>query len=112
MGFSPLPVPQGCRPAIAEAVTRANYGLHMGKFEMDFNDGELRFQTSQILTGATVGEDVIDRMIGVTMAMLDRYMPAFLSVIYGNELPKDAIQCVEAVLRDRRGSEGDDTDHS
>ena len=29
------------------------------------------------------------------MAMLDMYLPAVLSVIYGNELPKDAIRCVE-----------------
>jgi hypothetical protein len=38
---------------------------------------------------------VIDRLIAVTMAMLDMYLPAVLSVIYGNELPKDAIRCVE-----------------
>ena len=41
------------------------------------------------------GDGVIDRLITVTMAMLDMYLPAVLSVIYGNELPKDAIRCVE-----------------
>jgi hypothetical protein len=30
------------------------------------------------------------------MSMLDMYLPAVLSVIYGNELPKDAIRCAEA----------------
>jgi hypothetical protein len=30
------------------------------------------------------------------MTMLDMYLPAVLSVIYGNELPADAIRCVEA----------------
>ena len=34
--------------------------------------------------------------MGTTMSMLDMYLPAVLSVIYGNELPKDAIRCVEA----------------
>ena len=43
-----------------------------------------------------VGEEVIDRMIGTAINILDMYLPAFLSVIYGNELPKDAIRCVEA----------------
>jgi hypothetical protein len=48
------------------------------------------------LTGDAVGEEVIDRMIGTAINMLDTYLPAFLSVIYGNDLPKDAIRCVEA----------------
>ena len=30
------------------------------------------------------------------MSMLDMYLPAVLSVIYGNELPKDTVCCVEA----------------
>ena len=94
-GYSPLRAPAGSRPAIAEAVCRANYGLRVGKFELDVDDGELRFQASQVLTGETLGEEVIDRLISTTMAMLDLYLPAFLSVIYGNELPKDAIRHVE-----------------
>ena len=43
-----------------------------------------------------MGEEVIDRLIGTTIAMLDLYVPALLSVIYGNEDPKDAIAQVEA----------------
>jgi hypothetical protein len=56
----------------------------------------VRFQASQVLTDDGVGDGVIDRLIGTTMNMLDIYLPAVLSVIYGNELPKDAIRCVEA----------------
>ena len=109
-GYSSLLVPEGCRPAIAEAVARANYGLQVGKFELDVNDGDLRFQAAQIMTDNTVGEEVIDRLIGTTIAMLDRYLPAFLSVIYGNELPKDAIQCVEAGKSDLGEAGSDDGD--
>ena len=103
-GYSPIRVPEGSRPAIAEAVARANYGLRVGKFEFNVDEGDLRFQASQALTGESVGEGVIDRLIGTTMAMLDMYLPAVLSVIYGNELPKDAIRCVEG------GRSGDGTD--
>ena len=95
-GFSPIRIPKGCRPAIAEAVVRANYGLRVGKFELDLDDGELRFQAVQILTDSTLESVVVDRLIGTTMSMLDMYLPAMLSVIYGNELPRDAIACVEA----------------
>jgi hypothetical protein len=95
-GYSPLRVPRGCRQAVAEAITRANYGLRLGKFELDLDDGELRFQIAQILIADTVGEEVIDRMIGAAINMLDMYLPAFLSVIYANESPKDVIERVES----------------
>ena len=107
-GYSPVRVPEGARPAIAETIARANFGLRVGKFEMDFDQGELRFQAAQILTDDSLDEAVIDRLMGTTMSMLDMYLPAVLSVIYGNELPKDAIRCVEARFRSRGETETDE----
>ena len=63
------------------------------------DDGDIRFHASQVLVDDAVWEDVIDRLIYTTMGMLDRYVPAFLSVIYGNEEPKAAIAYVEAGSR-------------
>ena len=93
-------IPEGARPAIAETITRANCGLRVGKFEMDFDAGELRFQAAQILTDDDLEEHVIDRLMGTIMSMLDMYLPAVFSVVYGNELPEDAIRCAEAAHRD------------
>jgi len=31
---------------VNEFLTRANYGLNIGNFEMDFQDGEIRFKTA------------------------------------------------------------------
>jgi hypothetical protein len=76
----------GCRLAAAETVARANYGLGLGKFELDFDDGEVRFQMSQILVDDAVGQAVINRMIGTTVNTLYTYLPALLSVNYANEL--------------------------
>ncbi len=95
---SPVRVPEGARPAVAETIARANFGLKSGKFEMDVDSGDLRFQVSQILTSDGLEDEVIGRLMGLTMSMLDLYLPAVLSVIYGNELPKDAIRCVEAAF--------------
>jgi len=94
-GHSPVRVPEGSRPAIAETVARANYGLKIGKFELDVDEGDLRFQVSQILIDDSLEDETIRRLIGTTMAMLNAYLPAVLSVIYGNELPKDAVKCIE-----------------
>lgn len=99
LGRAPVRVPEGSRPAVAEAVARANYGMSVGKFELDFSDGELRFQAYHILENGELPEEVIHRLIGTALAMLDRYVPAVLSVVYGNELPEDAIRHAEADFR-------------
>ena len=96
IGGAPIRVPEGARPAVAETIARANFGLKAGKFEMDVDNGDVRFQVSQLLTSEGLEDEVIGRLMGLTMSMLDLYLPAVLSVIYGNELPKDAIRCVEA----------------
>ena len=95
LAYAPVRVPEGARPSIAETIARANYGLRLGKFEMDCDDGELRFQIAHILIGGVLDDEVIERTLGGAIAMLDRYVPAVLSVIYGNELAKDAVRCVE-----------------
>jgi hypothetical protein len=43
VGRSPVLVPEGCRTAAAETVARTNYGLRLGEFELDLDDGEVRF---------------------------------------------------------------------
>jgi hypothetical protein len=73
---------QGSGRDIAEALVRANYGLRLGKFELDFADGEVGFQVSQILVDEAVGQDVIDRILGTTVNMLETYLPGLLSVVY------------------------------
>jgi hypothetical protein len=104
-GQSPVRVPAGCRPAIAETVARINHGLKIGKFEMNYDEGDLRFQASQLLTDDNLEDATIQRLFGVTIAMLDTYLPAVLSVIYANELPADAVRQVEP-----KRSKSDDAD--
>ena len=106
-GYAPISIPEGSRPAVAETITRANHRLCNGKFELDLDDGRLRFSICQVLSGAGPDHDMIERLLRLPPIMLDLYLPAVLSVIYGNELPKDAIRCVEAAPRggDTEGGE-------
>jgi hypothetical protein len=99
--YIPIRATPGSRAAIAEAVSRANFGMKVGKFELDMSDGELLYQAAHILVPDSEGETflpdhVIGRLIGTALAMVDKYTPAYLSIIYGNETPGDAIRCVES----------------
>ncbi len=92
---APIRVPEGARSSVAETLVRANYGLKLGKLEMDYDDGEIRFQIAHALPNGVLDDRDIARSFGAAMATLDRYLPAVLSVIYGNERPQDAIRIVE-----------------
>lgn len=85
-------VPTGARGQVAEAICRANLGLKIGKFEMDIDDGEIRFQAATALSGEQLTEGMIMLVMGATFFTLDRYVPALLSCIFGGESPEDCIR--------------------
>ena len=94
----PVAIPEGCRSAVAETVARINYGLKIGNFEFEYDEGRLRYRVGQILVDGRLEDGTIHHAIGCCVSLVNRYLPAVLSVIYGNELPKDAIRCAEADL--------------
>ncbi len=93
--FIPLRVPAEKRQEIAELITRANYGLKLGKFEMDFEDGEIRFHTSARYGEGMLHEEVIRDIISVNLFTVDRYFPAFANVLFSNTEPADAVAMIE-----------------
>ncbi|MGE3779534.1 MAG: YbjN domain-containing protein, partial [Pirellulaceae bacterium] len=87
-------VPAGARKMIADLVARANYGIKVGKFELDMNDGELRYHACTVIANQSLSDAAIGILIGASLHALERYMPAVLSCIYGNEDPAQAYQSV------------------
>jgi hypothetical protein len=92
-----LCVSEGCQAAVAECLRFVNSALNGGAFEIDFETSELKFEAAETLLGDALEGEMVDRLIGMTRAAFDTYLPAILSVIYGNELPSDAIQQVESL---------------
>ncbi len=96
LGYCPIRVPLGARPAIAEVITRANLDLRFGKITLDFDSGELKSHFDQMLTNS-LDVDLVDWLICRTVAALDTYLPAILSVIYSDEAPADAVRRTTAI---------------
>lgn len=88
-------VPENRRPAMAEFLTRANYGLIIGNFEMDWNDGEIRYKTSIDVEGDQLSVPLVHRLVYVNVLMMDRYLPGIMQVAFGNVDPAAAIANVE-----------------
>ncbi|BAY90666.1 MULTISPECIES: YbjN domain-containing protein [unclassified Tolypothrix] len=102
----PLEVPSLNRSAIAEFLTRANYGMVIGNFEFNFDTGEIRCKTSIDVTGDRITSSLIERLVYANVITLDQYLPGILAVIAGKLSPTDAIALVETNT-DRESEKGD-----
>lgn len=91
----PAKVPQDKRLDIAEYITRANYGLMISNFELDFGDGDCRCKGSIDYSGGVLARGMIEQLIGKTAYTMNRYFPGMMRVIYGNLDAKSAIAEIE-----------------
>jgi hypothetical protein len=92
--ISPIAAPEDKRMAIAHFLTLANYGTLIGNFELDFNDGEIRYKTSIDVEGDRLTPALIKRLVYTNVAMMDEYLPGIEAVLAG-EKPEQAIRLVE-----------------
>ena len=92
----PLNAPDSKRLAVAEFLTRANSGMIIGNFEMDFEDGEIRYKTSIDVEDDSLSCALIKRLVYANVMMMDAYLPGMMSVIYGDVTPLDAIAQIES----------------
>jgi len=93
--IAPVKAPEDVRPAVAEFITRANYGLRIGNFELDYNDGEVRYKSALDFEGMTLSDELIKHAIYPAAQTMDRYLPGLMEVIYSGKLPADAIAEIE-----------------
>lgn len=91
----PVNVPEASRMKMAEFLTRANYGMIIGNFELDFADGEVRYKTSVDVEGSELAMPLIRQMVYANIIITDRYFPGIMQVIYSNILPEDALRQIE-----------------
>jgi hypothetical protein len=92
---APVKVPEEHRAAVAEFTTRANYGMRIGNFELDFSDGEVRYKSSLDFEDATLTPALIKNTIYPAVRTLDQYIPGIMSVVYGGKSPAEAIDEIE-----------------
>ena len=90
-------VPPDKRLKIAEFITRVNYGMVIGNFEMDFEDGEVRYKTSLDIEGAELTAAMIRQLVYANLVITDRYLPGIMQVMYSNISPEAALDNIELI---------------
>ena len=81
---------------IAEFISRVNYGLVIGDFELNYDTGKIRFKTSMFYDDLfDISEKLIENIIITNLFMMDTYLPGIMSVLYGSLSPIKAIAEIE-----------------
>jgi hypothetical protein len=81
--IAPQRVPEEHRLAVSEFLTRANYGLADGNFELDYDDGEVRFKSVLHAPAHELDRLMVKRVVRLNGTALETYLPAIASVIAG-----------------------------
>jgi hypothetical protein len=90
--------PEHARVSVTEFLTRANYGLNLGAFEMDLSDGEIRFRASHIIHEGELPSEVFLRLFFTSLKTSERYFPALMQLLFGGLTPADAVYMAELDL--------------
>jgi hypothetical protein len=104
-------VPKLMRLEASEYLTRANFGMEVGNFEMDFSDGTVRYRTSVDVEGGELTPVMIKNLVYVNIAVMDQYLPGLAKVVKDGLEPEKAIAEVEAEDSEE-GEEGEETDEA
>lgn len=89
---------------MAEFICRANFGLKNGYFELDFNDGELRYKCYTPCDNNIPSQTLIRESIAVPASLLRRYGPGILGVLYNGVDPAAAVKACEEDSVDLRAA--------
>ena len=91
-GYIPMKADDDCKIQVSEYLTRINYKLALGNFEMDFSDGEVSFRYACNVLDGMIGEDALDDLTTLPIAMFEKYGNGLLAVMMGMMTPEEAIR--------------------
>ena len=115
-GILPIRGDKETEANLIKYIAMANYGLVDGCFEYDVSDGEIRYK-SFVPGYAELTEDAVERSVGVTVKMVDRYGNGLGKLAWGMSDPdteiKEAEGSRQSMLADlARLLKGDDDEDS
>ena len=93
--YYPAQAPSDKRPAVAEFIARANFDMIIGNFELDFNDGEIRFKTSLDARSGDLTLATVSQMVYANVTAMDQYLPGIEAILAQNLSPAEAIALAE-----------------
>lgn len=86
------------RRQVMEFITRVNYDLVVGNFELNLDNGHVRFKASVDFTNEVLTEALIQDAIQSAMNAVEAYADGVIAVMRGEKEVRQAIKDAEADL--------------
>ena len=90
-----LNIPVQYRAAVVEYLTRVNYGLPIGNFEMNLDTGDVRYKTSLEIPECPLDVSVVRALAYTNVRAMDRYFSGVMAVVHGGMSPEAALARAE-----------------
>jgi hypothetical protein len=87
----PLKASAETRPRIAEFLMRLNRTIYLGHFVMDFDSGEIRFETYVHGENGLIGNDAMETFVSRNIGTMDRHICDIARVISTEIAPAEAM---------------------
>ncbi len=81
---------------VNELMTRANYALNLGKFQMNYEDGEISYMTSAKYFERIPSQQELEWLVDIPSLMIDKYGNAFKHVIEDGADPVKEFEAADA----------------
>lgn len=81
--------------ALAEFLTRANYGLPIGNFEFNLDSGEIRYKTSLEVSSDELTLTAIERLVDANIFAMDAYILGLRRLLEENVTPLEVLSDLE-----------------
>ena len=108
--YMPVNAPADKMTSVAEFITRANRGMRIGNFELDYDDGEIRYKTSIDVEGGDLSNKMIDNLLRANLHTIDRYFTGLMELIYGDKSADEIIKRIETPPTEVDPLDADDTE--
>jgi hypothetical protein len=91
------PIPMAKLDAVSELVTRVNFMISFGNFELDLSDGELRFRSNVFFKNNldSLTTPFIADLVYMNAIQCDTYYPAIMGVVHAGRTPEEALAAVQ-----------------
>lgn len=96
--YLPIKADEDERAHVGEFLSRANYGLKIGCFDYDYNDGEISFRVTHFCGSEEFQAptyEQIDFLVILCLMMVSKYGNALVKVAFGVLDPEEAIELAE-----------------
>ncbi|MCF3575749.1 YbjN domain-containing protein [Planktothrix agardhii] len=92
----PVNTPPEKISAMAQFLTKVNYGTTIGNFELNYSDGEIRYKTSIDVEHERFTTGLVNNLVYINVLTMDKYLPGIMAIINNKLSPDDAIAIAES----------------